>query len=65
MTDTRKYFEKMIIDAYCNGDITKEEAKERIAEREKAERRKAIERYLDLYIEDRITKDALLDTLSE
>lgn len=58
-------FEKILLDLYCNEIITKDELKERIAKREKAERRKTIERYLNLYIEGHITKDDLLDTLSE
>ena len=39
--------------------------KESIGERAKAERRKAIERYLELYLEGHIRKEALIDALTE
>ena len=58
-------FEQRILELYCQDMITKEEAKERILEREKAQRREAIERYLNLYLEGHITKDELLDALTE
>lgn len=58
-------FEQRILDLYCQDMLTEEEAKERIAEREKAERRKAIERYLNLYLEGHITKEDLIAVLSE
>ena len=58
-------YEERILELYCQDMITKEEAKERIAEREKAERRKSIERYLELFLEGHITKDDLLDALNE
>lgn len=58
-------FEQRILDLYCKDMLTEEEAKKRIAERQKAERRKAVEGYLNLYLEGHITKDELLDTLSE
>lgn len=65
MTDTRKYFEKMVIELYCQDMITKEEAKERLIQKEKTDRKKSIERYLDLYLEGHITKEDLIDTLCE
>jgi threonine synthase len=59
-------FEQRILELYCQGMFTEEEeAKARIIEREKAQRREAIEKYLDLYLEGHITKDDLLDTLTE
>ena len=39
--------------------------KERIADRQKEERRKAIERYLELYLEGHISKEQLIDALTE
>ena len=44
---------------------TTEEYKEKIGERAKTERRKAIERYLELYLEGHISKEALIDALTE
>ena len=58
-------FEQRILELYCMDMLTEQEAKERIIERKKAQRKEAIERYLDLYLEGHITKDELLDALTE
>ena len=56
-----KSIEEKIIELYCRDLITKEEAKKHL----EAERRKSIERYLDLYLDGHITKEALIDVLAE
>ena len=62
---SKDYFEQLLIELYCQDMITKEEMKERLIQKEKADRKKSIERYLDLYLEGQITKEDLIDTLSE
>ena len=62
---TNSKYEQMLFELYCQDLITKDELKERFVDRQKAERRKNIERYLNLFLEGQITKDNLLDTLSE
>ena len=62
---TNSKYEQMLFELYCQELITEDELKERFVDRQKAERRKNIERYLNLFLEGHITKDDLLDTLSE
>jgi hypothetical protein len=56
-----KSIEEKIIELYCEDLITKEEAKKHL----EVEHRKAIERYLDLFLEGHITKEDLIAALSE
>ena len=62
---TGSKYEQMLFELYCQDIITKDELKERFIDRQKAERRKSIERYLDLFLEGHITKEALVDVLAE
>jgi hypothetical protein len=53
--------ENKLFELYCKGVITEDKLTEKL----KLAKRKAIERYLDLYLEGCITKDDLIDVLSE
>jgi hypothetical protein len=56
-----KSIEERILELYCKDLITEEEVKDRL----KSERKKGIERYLDLFLEGHITREQLIDALCE
>lgn len=61
--DARDNFERLL-DLYCREVITEKELTERL-NREKATRRESLIRYLDLYLDGRIDKEAFIAVLDE
>ena len=61
--DARENFERLL-DLYCRDVITEKELTERL-NREKAVRRERLIRYLDLYLDGRIDKEAFIAVLNE
>jgi hypothetical protein len=65
MADNTKRFEERLLELYVKDIITEDELKERIADRQKAERKKSVQRLVALYLDGRIDEDDLISALTE
>lgn len=65
MAENKKEYMNKLLELYVKDLITEDEVKERITEREKAERKKSVQRYVALYLNGRIDEDDLISALTE
>lgn len=65
MADNTKKYEEKLFELYVKDLITEDELKERIADRQKAERKKSVQRLVALYLDGRIDEDDLISALTE